>query len=74
MLRLCQGHPNIVELHEVLQDEVSGVGDSGRGARDGGRGASDSGRCAHDGGRGASDSGRGARDGSVVAPQLESHS
>ena len=23
MLRLCQGHPNIVELHEVLQDEVS---------------------------------------------------
>ena len=25
LLRLCQGHPNIVQLHDVFQDEVSVV-------------------------------------------------
>ena len=24
-LRLCQGHPNIVNIHEVYQDGVSGI-------------------------------------------------
>ena len=25
ILQLCQGHPNVVHLHEVLSDEVGGV-------------------------------------------------
>ena len=26
ILQMCQGHPNIVRLHEVLSDKVGGVG------------------------------------------------
>lgn len=32
LLRACQGHPNIVNLHDVYYDEVSSAGDFIRGS------------------------------------------